>query len=148
MDSQLILGSQLKRVLPQRFPFLFLDRIESYELGQWATGTKNVSPREPMLLHEGTTAWPEAFVIESLGQLAIALLNMASPESEPPKILLGGVSGVTFHSWFPMGCKIDLRIDVDKFVENDSFIISGHADVAGERKLTMNSLVAKIVQEH
>ena len=148
MKTQAIIGSELKNILPQRFPFLFLDRIENYELGKWATGSKNVSKREPMLLSESATEWPESFVVESLGQLAISLLNLESPDCEPPKILLGGVSGVSFHAPFPMGCKIDLRIEVDKFIEGDSFIISGHADVEREQKLTMNSLVAKIIQSN
>ena len=146
METSPIVGSELEALLPQRFPFLFVDRIDHYELGVSVKGAKNVAKREPLLVPLGDDYWPEAFVVESLGQLAIALFNLNTTNATPPKILLGGVSEVEFHSAFPMGCKIDLYVNVDKHLE-DSFIISGYAEVDNERKLTMGALVAKIVVE-
>ena len=143
MEIKPIVGSELEALLPQKFPFLFVDRIDYYELGVSAKGSKNVAKSEPLLVNLGDNYWPEAFVIESLGQLAISLFNLNDTNAKPPKILLGGVSDVTFNSPFPMGCKIDLYVTVEKHVE-DSFIISGYAEVNNERKLTMGSLVAKI----
>jgi 3-hydroxyacyl-[acyl-carrier-protein] dehydratase len=147
MTTEKLVGSQLEALLPQRFPFIFLDSIEQYESNKRAKGSKNICSREPLLLDDACKEWPGAYVVESLGQLAIALLNMQYIDKQTPKILLGRISGVTFHSKIPLGSKLDLRIDMDAYVEGDSFIVSGYADVAGERKVTMNSLVAKIIIE-
>ncbi len=145
---EIFVGSQLQALLPQRFPFLLLDRIDQYEKTKWAKGSKNICKREPLLLEDTCDQWPGAYVIESLGQLAIALLNIQYLGQQPPKIFLGRVSGVTFHEKIPLGCKLDLGINVDAYIESDSFIVSGYADVAGERKVTMSSLVAKIAVEN
>ena len=144
MNSNVIVGSELETLLPHRFPFLFIDRINDYELDKRASGSKNVAVREPLLVEEGCQYWPGAFVVESLGQLAIALFNLKQGENQTNKILLGAVSGVTFQAPIPMGCRIDLNIVVDNHFD-DSFVISGYAEVGGERMLTMGSLVAKIV---
>lgn len=138
-------SSEIKQILPQRYPFIFLDQICEYELNQFAKGNKNVAKREPLLVAEDCGNWPGAFVVESLGQLAIALFNLNTTGLSPPKILLGNMAGITFHSPIPMGCRLDLFIQVEKYIEGSSFVVSGYADVENERKVTMNSLVAKIL---
>jgi 3-hydroxyacyl-[acyl-carrier-protein] dehydratase len=146
MSNKVIVGSELESLLPQRFPFLFVDRIYEYEVNRRAAGIKNVAVRERLLVEEDSQYWPDAYVVESLGQLSIALFNLAQGDKRPNKILLGAVSGVTFHAPILMGCSIDLKIVVRNHFD-DSFVISGYAEVAGERKLSMDSLVAKIVKD-
>ena len=144
-ENKVIVGSKLEALLPQRYPYLFVDRIEDFVIDGWAKGCKCIGVREPMLLADDTVEWPGAFVVESLGQLSIALINMNAADCAPPKILLGGVSGTSFENKVPMGCKLDLFVNIDNYIEGESFVISGHADVAGKRMLTMNTLVAKIM---
>jgi 3-hydroxyacyl-[acyl-carrier-protein] dehydratase len=142
MNSKVIVGSELENLLPHRFPFLFIDRINDYELGRSASGSKNVAIKEPLLVEDGSQYWPGAFVVESLGQLAIALFNLKQREYKTNIILLGAVSDVTFMAPIPMGCRIDLNIVVENYF-NNSFVISGYAEVGGEVMLTMGSLVGK-----
>lgn len=133
-------------LLPQRFPFLFLDRIDSVVPMETARGIKGISAREPFLLPDDATVWPMPFVVESLGQLAIALFNMSSATTPPPKVLLGNVSGVTFHSDIPLGCVLDLEVRMERFIA-DQFIASGRASVNGTLCMTMDSLICKIISE-
>ncbi len=144
--NNMLICSEIELLLPQRYPFLLLDKIFDYELNRYAKGIKNVAKREPLLVDKDSGFWPGAFVIESLGQLAIALINLNNAGQLPPKILLGNMAGITFHSPIPMGCRLDLFIQVEKYMEGASFVASGYADVDNERKVTINTLVAKILE--
>ena len=144
-NNNLIIGSELNNLLPQRFPFLFLDSIIDYKRDKWITGSKNIATREPMLLPESQSLWPEAFAIESMGQLAIALFNLGNENNPPPKILLGRISNVEFLGDIPLGCQMLIHVNVDMYIKNDSFIVSGYVNVNNERKVTMGNMVAKVV---
>ncbi len=146
MSDSVITGVQLERFLPQRFPFLLLDQITAYQRNEWAQGSKVIGKYEPMLLDAGETTWPFEFVIESLGQLTIALINISGDFAKAPKILLGSVSGVTYHAPIELGCKLEMKVQLE-VLNDDSFVTSGYAVTAGERKVTMDSLVAKIIME-
>lgn len=137
---------QVSTLLPQRFPFLFVDRIDEVVPMETARGVKGISAREPFLLPDDATVWPMPFVVESLGQLAIALLNMSSDTTPPPKVLLGNVSGVTYHRDVPLGCLLDLEVRMERFI-GDQFITSGRASVDGALCMTMDSLICKIILE-
>lgn len=137
-------GAALEAILPQRFPFLLLDRIDSWEPMRHATGCKAVGSREPYLLHDGETEWPMPFVIESLGQLAIALFNLSQPAGAAPKVLLGNVSGVTYHAPIPLGSHLDLDVRIERVID-DQFIASGLARLHGVPCMEMDSLICKIL---
>ena len=136
--------AEVARLLPQRFPFLLLDRIDSFVPMQSATGRKVIGAVEPFLLPPEAQEWPMAFVVESLGQLAIALFNLSSDAGAPPKVLLGNVSGVTFHCPIPLGCSLNLEVLIERVIA-DQFIASGAARIGGEPVMTMDSLICKII---
>lgn len=139
-------GAALQAVLPQRFPFLLLDRIDTWQPMRHATGCKAVGSVEPYLLHNGETEWPMPFVIESLGQLAIALFNLSQPDGTAPKVLLGNVSGVTYHAPIPLGSYLDLEVRIERVID-DQFIASGIARLHGAPCMEMDSLICKILNE-
>ena len=87
-----------------------------------------------------------AFVVESLGQLAIALFNLSSEGGAPPKVLLGNVSGVTFHRPIPLGCSLDLEVRFERVIA-DQFIASGAARIGDDPVMNMDSLICKIITE-
>ena len=39
--------TEIKRLLPHRYPFLFIDRVTDYQEGKYLVGLKNVSVNEP-----------------------------------------------------------------------------------------------------
>lgn len=132
---------QLLKCLPHRYPFLLVDRITGFESGQWIRGIKNVANHEPMLTPPGTTCYPIGLVIESIGQIAIALFNLSKSGQMPPEMLLGAINDVTVERSVPMGCCLDLYAEVGKELDN-GIIFSGYASINGERFVTLGSLIA------
>ncbi|MCG7536686.1 hypothetical protein [Pseudoalteromonas sp. OOF1S-7] len=146
MEKDFISGERITQYLPQRFPFLLLDQITSFEKNEWAKGCKVIAAKEPFLLQDTEQNWPSELVIESLGQLTIALINVSNDADKAPQILLGSISGVTQHAPIPLACRLDMSVRLEVLSE-DSFVTSGFAEVDGTRVLTMDSLVAKIIKE-
>ena len=63
---------EIKEYLPQRYPFLLVDRIIEIELGKTITGYKNVSINEPFFLGHfpGQPIMPGVLIIEALAKVA------------------------------------------------------------------------------
>ena len=75
---------EIKEYLPQRYPFLLVDRIESMELGKSIVAYKNVTVNEPFF--EGhfphQPIMPGVLIIEALAQAA-GVLGFKSQEKKP-----------------------------------------------------------------
>lgn len=67
---------QIKRLLPHRAPFLFVERISDVVPGQSATGWKSVSLNEPHFLGHFPeyAVMPGVLIVESMAQTAGALV--------------------------------------------------------------------------
>jgi 3-hydroxyacyl-[acyl-carrier-protein] dehydratase len=90
----MILGfEQIKELLPQRFPFLMLDRIIEYEPGKKIAGIKNVTGNE--LFFQGhfpeEAVMPGAMILESMAQVAIIFFQLSTAELEQKRFLFGRV---------------------------------------------------------
>ncbi|MDB3994031.1 3-hydroxyacyl-ACP dehydratase FabZ [Gammaproteobacteria bacterium] len=75
---------EIKEYLPQRYPFLLVDRITEMELGKTITGYKNVSINEPFFVGHfpGQPIMPGVLIIEALAQVA-GVLGFKSQEKKP-----------------------------------------------------------------
>ena len=75
---------EIKEYLPQRYPFLLVDRIVSMELGKSIVAYKNVTVNEPFF--EGhfphQPIMPGVLIIEALAQAA-GVLGFKSQEKKP-----------------------------------------------------------------
>jgi 3-hydroxyacyl-[acyl-carrier-protein] dehydratase len=75
---------EIKEYLPQRYPFLLVDRVVSIELGKSIVAYKNVSVNEPFF--EGHfpdfPIMPGVLIIEALAQAA-GVLGFKSQEKKP-----------------------------------------------------------------
>ena len=72
-------AQQIQEVLPHRWPFLLVDRIEELEPGVRAVGLKNVSINEPFFQGHfpGYPIMPGVLIVEALAQVgSIALLTV------------------------------------------------------------------------
>lgn len=88
---------QIEEILPQRFPFLMIDRVLDHVPGQWAKGLKCVSAGE--LFFEGhfpqKKVMPGALIIEALAQMgAIAILS--APEDRGKLAVFSGIRQARF----------------------------------------------------
>jgi 3-hydroxyacyl-[acyl-carrier-protein] dehydratase len=75
------------KVLPQRYPFLMIDRIINMRGDDSAIGIKNVTANEPQFLGHfpGNPVFPAVLMIEGMAQTAGALCCLAHGLEGPPK---------------------------------------------------------------
>ena len=75
---------EIKEYLPQRYPFLLVDRIVEMDLGKSIVGYKNVTINEPFFVGHfpGKPIMPGVLIIEALAQVA-GVLGFKSQEKKP-----------------------------------------------------------------
>jgi UDP-3-O-[3-hydroxymyristoyl] N-acetylglucosamine deacetylase/3-hydroxyacyl-[acyl-carrier-protein] dehydratase len=79
VDGAVLDASQVMKILPHRYPFLFVDKITKVE-GNTITGVKNVSANEPIFLGHfpGHPIFPGVLQLETIAQVAgILMLRQA-----------------------------------------------------------------------
>ena len=74
----------IKEYLPQRYPFLLVDRVVEMELGKSIVAYKNVTVNEPFFIGHfpGQSIMPGVLIIEALAQAA-GVLGFKSQEKKP-----------------------------------------------------------------
>ena len=74
--NEVIDTTEIKRLIPHRYPFLFLDYVTSVDPGRSAQGTKNVSINEPFFQGHfpSEPIMPGVLIVESLAQTAAVLV--------------------------------------------------------------------------
>ena len=90
-------SNQIAELLPHRYPFALVDRIDDYEPGQWARGVKCVSVNEPFFCGHFPQehVMPGVLILEALAQVgAVAILSL--PENRGKIALFGGVKNARF----------------------------------------------------
>jgi len=67
---------QLKKILPQAYPFLLIDRVENIQPGQSLTATKNITANEWPFTEgrERVQHYPETLLIEAAAQAALVFM--------------------------------------------------------------------------
>jgi len=69
------------RILPHRYPFLFVDRIIELELNKRVVGIKNVTINEPFFQGHfpGNPIMPGVIIIEAMAQVGGVLARLSIP---------------------------------------------------------------------
>jgi len=126
---------RIQELLPHRYPFLMVDRIEECEPGQRAVGIKNVTIGEPYFEGHfpGNPVMPGVLIVEALAQTAAVLGYETHPDYvDQGGVLLMGLDKVHFRR--PVVPGDTLRLEVTLVKERGAiWRISGKATVDGER---------------
>lgn len=105
----------IMELLPHRYPFLMIDRLEDIVPGESAVGTKNVTINEPFFNGHfpGHPVMPGVLIIEALAQ-ASAILAYRSEGMDPTQKVtyLMGVDGARFRKPVMPGDRLQLVIEV------------------------------------
>ena len=103
----------IKKVLPHRYPFLFLDRIVEFEEDQRIVGIKNVSSNERYFLGGpgGVPMMPAFILTEALAQTG-AVLILAKPENRSRLIYFMGIDRVRYRRPVVAGDRLNLEATV------------------------------------
>ena len=123
-------------LLPHRYPFLLVDRVDSWEADTRIEATKNVTFNEPYFAGHfpGDPVMPGVLQIEALAQSAALLGLLSRPELKGAGggVLLMGLDGVRFRRKVVPGDVLRLVVEVIK-VRGDIWKVRGQATVGGER---------------
>lgn len=76
-------------LLPHRYPFLMIDRLEDIVLGESAVGTKNVTINEPFFQGHfpAQAVMPGVLIVEAMAQTAAALVMYTLGEEAHGKVV-------------------------------------------------------------
>ncbi len=100
-------------ILPQRTPFLLIDRIDEMEPGKRAVGTKCVSFNEPYFAGHfpGMPVMPGVLIMEALAQVgAVALLS--EEENKGKVAFFGGIDNARFKDKVVPGDVLRLEVEI------------------------------------
>lgn len=84
---------QIKRIIPQRFPFLMIDRVVDIEPGVRVVGLKNLTGNE--WFYQGhfpkKAVTPGAMICEAVAQTGIVFFSVSQPDPGDVTYLLGSI---------------------------------------------------------
>jgi 3-hydroxyacyl-[acyl-carrier-protein] dehydratase len=106
---------EIEKVIPQRDPFLMIDEIEEYEIGQSAVAYKNVKETEWYFKGHfpGNPIMPGVLIAESLAQTgAFAILSLE--ENRGKNALFGGIDKMKFKRMVVPGDRLKLEVKIIK----------------------------------
>lgn len=77
--------NQIRRYLPHRYPFLFLDAVEDCVPGEWIRGRKSVSGNEEFFNGHfpGNPVMPGVLQLEAMGQVGALLAILSGAKVDP-----------------------------------------------------------------
>ncbi len=126
MGSNSLSASEIADILPHRYPFALVDRIEDHEPGKWARGIKCVTMNEPFFQGHfpGHPVMPGVLIIEALAQTgAVAMLSL--PEYKGKLAFFGGIRSARFKKQVVPGDVLELYCEI---TEQKGPIGSGRAE--------------------
>ncbi len=134
----------IMRMLPHRYPFLLIDRIQSLTPGESITALKNVSINEPFFQGHfpGGPVMPGVLVIEAMAQAGGVLAHQSLPDLDPqPLYYLVGVDKARFRQPVYPGDQLVLDMRVDRVLRG-MWRFDGIASVAGRKVATAQIMTA------
>jgi 3-hydroxyacyl-[acyl-carrier-protein] dehydratase len=107
--------NQIRKILPHRYPFLLVDRVEDIEFGQRIHAIKNVTVNEPFFPGHFPEypVFPGVLIMEALAQAA-AILTFASASEDDVKqaaddlYLFAGIDNARFKRPVMPGDRLEL----------------------------------------
>lgn len=107
--------NEIKKIIPHRYPFLLVDRIEEMEPGVKAVGYKNVTANEPFFQGHFPEypVMPGVLLIEALAQVgAVAILSLE--ENKGKLAFFGGIKNAKFRKQVIPGDVVKLETEIIK----------------------------------
>ena len=104
---------RIKEILPHRYPFLLVDRVLDYTLGESLTAIKNITFNEPFFQGHfpQRPVFPGVLILEALAQ-ASALLASHSDEAQTEEqiiLLFAGIDNARFKRPVEPGDQLTLN---------------------------------------
>jgi 3-hydroxyacyl-[acyl-carrier-protein] dehydratase len=107
----------IQELIPHRYPFLFVDRVEDLEPGVSAKGLKLVTSTESWCAGHfpGQPILPGVLITEAMAQTAAVIYMSAFPANAGKKVYLVGTDRMRFRQPVRPGDVLELHVEaVDK----------------------------------
>jgi len=140
---------EIKKLLPQRFPFIMIDRVTDVEPGKYAVAVKNISGNDIVFQGHfpGKAVMPGALILEAMAQTAIILFASNKTTERPgekPLYFFGSVKARFLHPAVP-GDQLTIKVENVKALPTGAYV-SGEAFVEG-KKISEAELVFSVKHE-
>ena len=139
---------EIKKLIPQRFPFIMIDKVLDVEPGKEIVAIKNISGNDIFFLGHfpDIAIMPGVAIIEAMAQTAIILFAAGEKKEEDGKPLyfLGSVKARFFHPVTP-GDQLKIKATNVKSLPNGAYV-SAEASVE-DRKVSEAELVFSVKNE-
>ncbi|HET6645217.1 MAG TPA: 3-hydroxyacyl-ACP dehydratase FabZ [Fimbriimonadales bacterium] len=123
---------EIQQILPHRYPFLLVDRMEELEVGKKGRGYKNLTINELFFQghYPGMPIMPGVLIIEAMAQVG-ALVLLSDPKFEGVRPLVAGLDNVRFRRRVVPGDRLITTAEVVWFRKGIG-CMKGTATVDGE----------------
>ena len=105
---------RIREILPHRYPFLMVDRVTGYTLGESLTAIKNVTVNEPFFQGHfpERPVFPGVLILEALAQASAILASQGVEENIEENIifLLAGIDKARFKRPIEPGDQMVLEV--------------------------------------
>ncbi len=126
---------EIKKYIPHRYPFLFVDQILNYEPNKSLRALKNVTHNEYFFQGHfpARAVMPGVIMIEAMAQAAGVLMakSLDWPENHDNIFFLAGVDNARFKRVVEPGDQLVMDIETIK-MRRDLWKVQGTATVEGE----------------
>jgi 3-hydroxyacyl-[acyl-carrier-protein] dehydratase len=141
--------NEIIRILPHRYPFLLIDRIEALEEGKRIVALKNVSMGEQFFTGHfpQKAVMPGVLILEAMAQTSIILFYMSKAKGKDPKKFLYyfGSAKVKFKNVVTPGDQLRIEITPKRILSNMG-IVDGVACV-GDKVVATAELGFGVIEE-
>lgn len=125
----MILFEEIRSLLPQKYPFIFIDRAIEFEEGKRIVCVKNISGNEPVFVGHfpDFAIMPGVLIIEAMAQASIILFRKSLPSESSDGdtiFLLASVNNARFTKPVIPGDQLTIEVNVEKFVSRGAIVHS------------------------
>ncbi|MGB3682179.1 MAG: 3-hydroxyacyl-ACP dehydratase FabZ [Rubrobacteraceae bacterium] len=107
--------AEIRDLIPHRYPFLLVDRIEELEPGVRAVGIKNVTQNEPFFQGHfpDYPVMPGVLIVEAMAQVG-AVGVMVNEEYRDKLALFAGIDKVRFRRQVIPGDVLTMEVEIER----------------------------------
>jgi UDP-3-O-[3-hydroxymyristoyl] N-acetylglucosamine deacetylase/3-hydroxyacyl-[acyl-carrier-protein] dehydratase len=119
-NTNVITYEEIQKILPHRYPFLFIDKVTEIDPGKSITAVKNVSFNDNFFQGHfpGNPVMPGVLQIEAIAQAA-GIMGLykkdASQSAEPAKVLFMGIDNARFRGIVRPGDELRIEVKMLQF---------------------------------